>query len=243
MIKQGDEGPARSPRWGLVESLAGLALAVALMWLLVRWLTSGAYYDGNLALVLSYAVTWVPLLGACVLASFRSGTRSLRSNFGLRFTVLDVFFGIGVGLLLRAFASVVEIAFYGRMTGLGVQFGDIIYDGWWVFGTLLAPVLLAPFIEELFFRGLVLRASQQMFERRMPIGIATITSILVSAILFTALHLVEVRNPTAAAVLGISTFALGLGTAVLAALTGRMGGSIIAHVTFNGSLVLAILTA
>lgn len=234
---------ARSARWGVFESLAGLGLAVVLMWLLVRWLTSGVYYDGYLAFILSYAVVWVPLLGACLFACFVTGTRSLRADYGLRITALDVLFGLGAGLLLRAFASVVEIAFYGRMSGLGVQFGDIVYDGWWVFGTLLAPILLAPFIEELFFRGLVQRTARRVSERVLPAGLAVFVSIVVSAALFAVLHLTESTNTTAAAVLGISTFALGLTSALIAALTGRIGGSIIAHMTFNGSLVLAALMA
>jgi membrane protease YdiL (CAAX protease family) len=234
---------ARSARWGVFESLAGLGLAVVLMWLLVRWLTSGVYYDGYLAFILSYAVVWVPLLGACLFACFVTGTRSLRADYGLRVTALDVLFGLGAGLLLRAFASVAEIAFYGRMSGLGVQFGDIVYDGWWVFGTLLAPILLAPFIEELFFRGLVQRTARRVSERVLPAGLAVFVSIVVSAALFAVLHLAESTNATAAAVLGISTFALGLTSALIAALTGRIGGSIIAHMTFNGSLVLAALMA
>ena len=234
---------ARSARWGVFESLAGLGLAVVLMWLLVRWLTSGVYYDGYLAFILSYAVVWVPLLGACLFACFVTGTRSLRADYGLRVTALDVLFGLGAGLLLRAFASVVEIAFYGRMSGLGVQFGDIVYDGWWVFGTLLAPILLAPFIEELFFRGLVQRTARRVSERIMPARLAVFVSIVVSAALFAVLHLTESTNATAAAVLGISTFALGLTSALIAALTGRIGGSIVAHMSFNGSLVLAALMA
>ena len=242
MITPGDVSE-RPARWGVIESLAGLGLAVVLMWLLVRWLTSGIYYDGYLAFILSYAVVWIPLLGACLFACFVTGTRSLRADYGLRVTALDVLFGLGAGLLLRAFASVVEIAFYGRMSGLGVQFGDIVYDGWWVFGTLLAPILLAPFIEELFFRGLVQRTARRVSERVMPAGLAVFVSIVVSAALFAVLHLTESTNATAAAVLGISTFALGLTSALIAALTGRIGGSIIAHMTFNGSFVLAALMA
>jgi membrane protease YdiL (CAAX protease family) len=229
--------------WGIGESVVGLLSAVLMMWLLVRWLTSGVYYDGHLALVLSYAVVWLPLLGACAFACFVTGTRSVTSDFGLRFSWLDALFGVSIGLLARAVASLVEIAYYGRMTGLGVTFGEVVYDGWWVFGAIVAPVLVAPFVEELFFRGLVQRTALRLTRRRMRSVTAATTSILASTILFTALHLAEVTNVTAALVLGISTFVFGLGSALLAALTGRTGGSVIAHVTFNGSLVLAALLA
>lgn len=228
-------------RWGLSESTVGLFLAVLFMWLLVRWLTSGIYYDGHLALVLSYASVWIPLLGALSFACFVRGTGSLVRDFSIRFTWVDALFGLGIGLIARAAASVVEIAFYGRMSGLGVTFGETVYDGWWVFGTLLAPVLLAPVIEELFFRGLVLRSAIGITSSVLPRISAAAISVLISAGSFTALHLAEVSNGTAAAVLGISTLTFGLCSATLAAVTGRTGGSIVAHVTYNGSLVLAVL--
>lgn len=238
-----DETPSLSPRWGLAESIGGFLAAAVCMWLLVRWLTSGVYYDGHVALVLSYAVVWIPLITACTLACFMFGTRSLRRDVGLRFSWLDVFFGIGIGLLARSVASIVEIAFYGRMNGLGVTFGEIVYDGWWIFGALLAPILIAPFIEEVFFRGLVLRTTLRVSSLAIAKPGALVASVLVSAVSFTALHLAEVTNVTAALVLGLSTLIFGLGSATLAAATGRIGGSIVAHMTFNGSLVLAALLA
>lgn len=229
--------------WGLSESIMGLASAVLLMWLLVRWLTSGVYYDGHLALVLSYAVVWVPLLGASVIACARGGKGSLGRDLGLQFRWLDILFGFSIGILARAVASIVEIAFYGRMSGLGVTLGDVIYDGWWVFGFLFAPVVFAPFVEELFFRGLVQRTALGLCKRVLPAWGAIAVSVIVSASLFSLLHLAEVTNTTAAAVLGISTLVFGIGSGTLAALTGRIGGSIAAHVTFNSSLILATLLA
>ncbi|KQO11405.1 hypothetical protein ASF06_01755 [Agreia sp. Leaf244] len=213
------------------------------MWLLVRWLTSPGYHDGHLALILSYAVVWLPLLAATIVACYVTGTRSLGQDLGLRVTWLDALFGLGIGLLARAAASVIEIAFYGRMTGLGVTFGDVIYDGWWVFGAVLAPIFFAPFIEEVFFRGLVLRTALRISSRSMTRAVAMSISVLASAVLFAALHLTEVTSPTAAAAIGSSTLIFGIASGVLAAITGRTGGSIIAHVTFNGSLVLAALLA
>jgi membrane protease YdiL (CAAX protease family) len=230
-------------RWGVRESVVGLVAAVLFMRLLVMWLTSGVYYDGHVALLLSYAVVWVPLLAACAFACFISGTRSLRRDFGFRFTWLDALFGISIGLLARAVASLTEIAFFGRMSGLGVTFGEVVYDGWWVFGTLLAPILMAPLVEELFFRGLVLRTGSRLLSSLRSQHVALTISILCSAFLFSLLHLAEVNNVTSALVLGISTLTFGLGSSVLAALTGRIGGSIVAHMTFNASLILAALLA
>ncbi|SKA82153.1 hypothetical protein SAMN06295879_0439 [Agreia bicolorata] len=234
-------GNAPQRRWGIVESAFGLAFALILMTALITWLRSATFYDGHVVLILSYAVVWIPFLAAVTVACFIRGTRSLPRDLGLRITLLDVFLGVGAGLLARAVAGIIEIAVTGRMVGLGVTFGDTIYDGWWLFGTILAPVLIAPFIEELFFRGLLQRAVLLASTPKLGSRSAAVLSILASAILFAALHLTQAVNPTAALVLGLSTFVLGLGTALIAGLTGRIGGSVIAHVVFNGSLVLSSL--
>jgi membrane protease YdiL (CAAX protease family) len=255
------ERPALRRGWGVFEAFVALVVVVILMALLIRWLHSGVYFDTDFAVVLSYAVVWVPLLAACAYACFLRGSCSPVADLGLRFTWLDVLFGVGAGLLARVVASIVELVAYGRMSGLGVTFGDTVYDGWWVFGTLLAPVLIAPFVEELFFRGLVLRAVYLAIARVLPgpdavpsatasattpaprrRTTATVVSVLASAILFAVLHITQVSNPTAGVVLGVSTLVFGLGSAAIAVFTGRVGGSIVAHVVFNGSLVLASLT-
>jgi membrane protease YdiL (CAAX protease family) len=229
----------RSTRhWGMRESFIGLVLAVVGMALLVKWLRSGVYFDTHFAIVLSYAVVWLPLIGACAYACLVAGTRSPIRDFAIRFTWIDVLFGVGIGLIARAFASILEIAAYGRMSGLGVTFGETVYDGWWVFGTIIAPVLVAPVLEEIFFRGMLQRAVRSVLEERKSGRTAIVWSVVASAVLFALLHLTETANPTAATVLGLSTLFLGIGTAALAAFTGRIGGSIVAHVTFNGSLIL-----
>ncbi|MDN4641345.1 CPBP family intramembrane metalloprotease [Agreia sp. PsM10] len=208
---------------------------------LTNWLQTPRFYDGHLVLILSYAVVWVPFLGAVGVACFLRGTRSLAHDVGLRITFFDVLLGVGAGFLVRAIAGIIEIAFIGRMSGLGVTFGDTVYDGWWVFGTILAPVLLAPFVEELFFRGLLQRALLQAGSHRLSARSATVLSIITSAALFALLHLTQAANPIGAAVLGISAVTFGLAAALIAGLTGRIGGAIIAHVVFNGSLVAASL--
>ena len=215
--------------------------ALILMSLLIAWLRGAVYYDGNVLLLLSYAVVWVPFLAAAGVAVYVRGTGSAARDLGLRITWLDVLFGVGAGLLARAAAGIVEIAVTGRMLGTGVTFGDTVYDGWWLFGTIFAPVLLAPFVEELFFRGLLQRAVQRSSTALLGRRTAIVISILASAGLFALLHVTQAANPTAALILGASTFVFGLATATIAGLTGRIGGSIVTHVVFNGLLVLTSL--
>lgn len=226
---------------GLGASIAALATALLAMLALVSWLRTGPLYDGHIVLVASYLVVWLPFLTAVVFVCFVRGSRSLARDVGLRITVLDVIVGVGAGLLARATVGIVEIAVTGRMIGLGVTFGETIYDGWWLFGTILAPVLIAPFVEELFFRGLFQRAVLRASSSRLSPRAAVAVSIVVSATLFAVLHLTQAANPTGALVLGLSSLIFGLTAALIAGLTGRIGGAIVAHVVFNGSLVLTSL--
>jgi membrane protease YdiL (CAAX protease family) len=224
-------------RW-LGASLTALASALLSMLALVSWLRTGPLYDGHAVLVASYLVVWLPFIAAVAFVSFVRGSRSLVRDTGLRITALDVFVGVGAGLLSRAAAGVVEIAVTGRLIGLGVTFGETVYDGWWLFGMIIAPVLIAPFFEELFFRGLFQRAVLRTASGRASPRVAITISIVTSATLFALLHLTQAANPTGALVLGLSSLILGLAVALIAGLTGRIGGAIVAHVVFNGSLVL-----
>ncbi|KQR24016.1 hypothetical protein ASF79_01900 [Agreia sp. Leaf335] len=225
----------------MLESAVGFVAAFIFITLLIAWLRGAIYYDPHAVLLLSYAVVWAPFLGAVVVACYLRGTGSLARDIGLRITWLDLFFGVGAGLLARAVAGIIEIALTGRMVGLGVTFGDTVYDAWWLFGTILAPVLIAPFIEELFFRGLMQRAVQQVSTGLLGSRAATTIAILLSALLFALLHLTQASNPTAALILGASAFVFGLAAATIAGITGRIGGSVVAHIVFNGTLVLTSL--
>jgi membrane protease YdiL (CAAX protease family) len=229
-------------RWGMTESALGLVIALIGMIALITWLRTHLFYDSNVILILSYAVVWVPFLAAVAVACFVRGTGSLTRDIGLRFTPLDVLFGVGAGLLARACAGLIEIAVTGRTGGLGVTFGETVYDGWWLFGTILAPVLIAPLVEELFFRGLLQKSVLRFCAVRLQPRLATVLSIIISAGLFAVLHLTQAANPAGALILGLSAFVAGLATALIVGFTGRIGGAIVAHVVFNGALVMSALS-
>jgi membrane protease YdiL (CAAX protease family) len=84
------------------------------------------------------------------------------------------------------------------------------------------PAMLAPVVEELFFRGLVLPA----------IGTNWI-GIVGSAIIFSAMHLVNGFELLTA----VSTFIVGIVLAVLAVRTKRLGAGIVAHIVYNATLI------
>lgn len=208
-------------RWGLADAAIALALTVALA-LSVPLLFRGSV----LSPLLGYLAVWAPLLGAVLVSSRFRGTRSLARDVGLCFRPIDALWGLGIGLLARVAATLIEIAVYGRAASPAPAFDD----GWWLFSALLAPVIIAPVVEELFFRGLLLRA----FNRAAGPSVA----VAVSSIAFAALHLLAATSPVQLLAVGLATLAFGVATGVLAVVTGRIGGAIVAHACFNALVVI-----
>jgi membrane protease YdiL (CAAX protease family) len=100
---------------------------------------------------------------------------------------------------------------------------------------LILAVLVAPPVEELIFRGVLLRALM----RRIRFWPAA----LVSSALFAALHLYEVSSAPAMALLFASIFVFGLGQCLLVRWTGRLATSITAHAISNAAAALLTLAA
>lgn len=227
------------PRSGLNIAVFGIVAAVVLVMLLNELFVRGLIRDPQVGALLSYLVVWVPLLAAVLTFCFVFGSRSLARDIGLRFRPLDLLWGLTLGVVARVLTTILEIAAYGQMGSAGAILDEPAHDLWWVFVVILAPVLVSPFIEELFFRGLVLRsvsgaAAANGATSRWALGIA----VGVSAVTFALIHLINAGSPTAALVIGLSTLLFGLGAGALAAVTGRLGGAIVAHVVFNALVVL-----
>lgn len=229
-------------------TLVGVLLAVALVLLVGAaadrlWVT-----DPRVVLVLSYLAVWVPILGAVLWAGRGSVSGSVLGSgvpargLGLWFRPIDLLWGLAVGLLARVVASLIEIAGYGQMGSAGPTLGTVTTDAWWLFAALLAPVVFAPLIEELFFRGLLLRSvARTAAAAGASPRAALATAAMVSAAVFALVHIVQVGPGTGAIVVGVSTFIFGLGAAAVAAATGRIGGAVVAHVTFNALVVVPVI--
>jgi len=174
----------------------------------------------------AYLVLWTPLVFAVLIARYRRS--SLRKDtdgpsVGIRFCItwMDVLVGAFVGLLLRAVIIVLELLSVGYVTSSSNMF-ETDYNLLWIATAIIAPVVVAPIVEELFFRGLVLPA----------IGINWI-GVIGSAVIFSLFHLVTGFNPLTA----MSTFVVGIVLGYLAMRTGRLGASITAHIVYNASLI------
>ena len=234
----------RAPRSrvGVQISAAGIVAAIVLVVGLNGLVTRNIIVDAQLSTLLAYLVVWVPLLGAVLIFCFGFGSRSLVRDIGLRFRPLDLLWGLTVGVVARVLATIVEIAGYGQMGTGGATLGEPVRDLWWLFAVFLAPVLLSPVIEEMFFRGLVLPSVRGAASGTgVSPAVAAGTAVVVSAALFALVHVIDTGSVTATVVIGLSTFLFGLGAAGLTVATGRLGGAIVAHITFNALVVVPAL--
>lgn len=198
-------------------------------------------FDQHFWLVVSYLAVWIPLGASIVLSGrWRRSSAGAARAAHRRFRAIDLLWGLSLGLVARAAASVLEMLFFGRSGSGEVTLGAVDEGIWWIFGAIIAPLILAPVIEEIFFRGILLpsiqRSAAGLGERT-----SRVLSVIVSAVAFALLHLVAVDSSSSALVVGLSTLIFGLVTGVLVATTGRIGGAIVAHITFNALVLLPLL--
>jgi uncharacterized protein len=180
---------------------------------------------------------WIGFLSAVVAASRLRGTGSLVRDMGLRFRPVDVVIGPLVGLagqfvLVPLLYLPIEHADPSvqhdlskpaeRLTG-GFHGGNLVIIG-------VLTVLVVPVIEELLFRGLVLRSLLRVAR---PLGrvLGPAVAIVVTGVLFGLAHFEPLQ------LLGLAAF--GAVLAFMAYRLGRLGAGIFAHATFN---LVAILT-
>ena len=213
--------------WGLQEAVVvGIQSALALIHHRGSDLPVGAT-------AADVAGLWVGLVGAVVLAGRRHGRGQLGSDYGLVMRPVDLVIGavVGVGSQLAVIP-----ALYWPLERLDPSLGHDLsapaqrdigaVHSWPALVVLLAVLAVgAPLVEELFFRGLVLRA----LAGRLPVPAA----VVVSGLAFALAHF------EAAQFAGLALFGVILG--VLAWRSGRLGPGIAAHAAFNAVAVASVV--
>lgn len=208
--------------------------------------------DELTALVVSALVQQVVWLAGVIAVSHRRGTGSLGNDFGLHFKGRDwsgFFSGIGwqilIGLALTVLVAglgiddpppqevvdftqgAIEEEIQGADAGLDAgERARAVFSSLPLLGLIASIVLVAPFAEELLFRGLLLRSLLARLPEKVAIGI--------SALAFGIIHL---SGPITIAAIG----ALGAVLAVRAVRDGRLGRAVFMHVGFNTLTVVVIL--
>ncbi|MBC7589410.1 MAG: CPBP family intramembrane metalloprotease, partial [Salinibacterium sp.] len=110
----------------------------------------------------------------------------------------------------------------------------------WLFVTLVAPVIIAPVVEEVYFRGALVRGIERVVPATRPLARLALP-VAISSIVFALVHVVNVASPTELVVVGLSTLIFGTAASCAALATGRIGAPIIAHITFNGLVVVPMV--
>lgn len=236
MTEQAPDSSAAPPApvqhtWGLGDVGLGLVAGLVLSTLFGGlWLGLSGSDELSLAgRAFGQVGLWVGLVGCVVLASRRKGTGSLAADFGFSISRQDVLVGV-IAALVAQFVVVplVTIALYPLLgdPDVGAPVRDLVDSAGGVkaVGLVLMAAVGAPLVEELFFRGLVLRS----LARR----VGQVLAVVGSSVIFGVSHLNDLPlDATIVVMAGLS--ALGVVLAVLAVRTGRLGSAIVAHATFN----------
>jgi membrane protease YdiL (CAAX protease family) len=183
---------------------------------------------------------WLGLAGAPVLAARRTrhpiapatptGRGTLASEFGFSFRARDALLGLPIGVAMQLVViPVLYLPFRGLIDEIDVEqpARELVAraNGVGIVVLILTVVVGAPLVEELFFRGLMLRTAQR--------AMSPAAAIELTAVLFGLTHFQKVQLPA------LVLFGAVLG--FLAWRTGRLGPSVFAHVGFNLTTVLVLL--
>jgi len=234
-LEQADER-----RWGFGDVGIGLAASLVLSTLIggvilsiAGWQSGGDGPDTvpMWGLALLQIPLWAGYLGAVWYAGTKGG--GIVRDFHAHLRPVDVPLGLVVGIATQL---LVLPALYVPVFWLTSATEDDLSrpaeelsqraDGtlsWALFALLVG--IIAPIVEELFYRGLLLRSAEKR-------GASPWAAVVISALIFAAMHLQPLQFP------GLAAFGLIAGALVV--LTGRLGPAIMAHIGFNLTTVVVL---
>jgi membrane protease YdiL (CAAX protease family) len=224
--------------WGMLVYLAGSMLfGVALIAIMI---VNGDFDPetgdtddiqfGVWAISAALIVNYLAFIGVPYLATRVKGLRSLARDFGLSFRWIDLPIGVGGGIVALIGGGLLGTAIDSAL-GADEATSNIPVDsvnGWIEFGVFLLGVgILTPLAEELFFRGLFLRAGLKR-------GWSVAVTVAATTAIFTLPHLASVPEwPGVITLTAVIAF-FGLVLALLTIWTKlRLGAAIIAHLLIN----------
>ncbi|NND76239.1 MAG: CPBP family intramembrane metalloprotease [Ilumatobacter sp.] len=232
--------PPRQPHPTLPISAAGGALAVLI----------GSLFGSKVLLdaVLRYewpVVAYVALLGVvgyapslmwCTYVSRRWGSGAFLADVGIVPRWSDLGWGPVAWLAAvgtQVFVGALVLAFDVPLTSNTDGISELTQDRTYVVSIVITAVVAAPFVEEVVFRGVVMRGLLS----RLPV----LPTIGLQAVLFGVAHIDPVRG---VGNIGLALVLTGVGAAFggAAYLLRRIGPTIVAHAIFNGVVLLLVLT-
>lgn len=224
--------PAR--RWGLGVAFAGYGIAVAMSVVVgsTAFAIDRTFALGAGGLVLSSLSMWVGFVGTPWWVTRTRGSGSLRADFGFDQRWWDALLGLPIGVATQLLlVPLVYLPLRSMVDdeALSGSAREVISrgSGFGLVAIVLAVGIGAPVAEELFFRGLFQTAAIGRFGQAV--------GVLFVAAVFAATHLQPLLFP--------GLFAAGLVFGILASRFGRLGPAIWAHVGFNMTTVVALITS
>jgi membrane protease YdiL (CAAX protease family) len=232
--------PDRTPKAaGLFEAVLAFLLGSVLSGIGVALADSATGYKSGSSAPMPLVVTvfgllglWIGLVGGVVFYSRVWGSGNLRTDVGLDIRWPDLLIGavagIGTQLVLIPLLYLpfehADRTLAHRLSGPAKMQTGAVHGAWQIAVLLLFVCVGAPIVEELFFRGLILRSLTRW--------LGPIVGIVGSAVLFGLAHFEALQ------LAGLILF--GLVLAVLAYRTGRLGPGMAAHCAFNAVTVVSL---
>ncbi len=180
---------------------------------------------------------WIGFIGAPWLASRTQGTRNFVRDLGLRFRLIDLV-GIAIGIGGQLLVAIMYAPFQHDIhdfNGPSQKLTGGSHGGGFVI-IAVATVVFAPAMEELFFRGLLLKALVRLLTPLRAAGGAraagVVLAVILDGLLFGLAHGEWVQ------LAGLAVF--GIILAAVSYRTGRLGMNMVAHATFNLVAIVAI---
>jgi len=232
--------PEREPFRTLPPIAAVTAIVVTIVSLtlskyVVQWLE---HYELPIPVYILIAgvIGYGPLVVCCRLAVDTWGTGSIRNDLGFKFRKVDLGWGpvtwlacIGAQIVVAVIVYVLHIPIVSNTEGVSRFAGDRAY----IISFAVLAVIAAPLVEELVFRGLILRGLRS----RMPAWAA----VGLQGVLFGSAHFDPVRGTgNIGLVMILSAVGIVLGGA--AYLLRRLAPTMISHAMTNTLALIVILT-
>jgi membrane protease YdiL (CAAX protease family) len=175
------------------------------------------------------------MVAAVVFVSRRKGTGDLAHDFGLRLRITDawwIFAGLLLSVVLGLLVAPLSHIAGGQEQGVVQELNNS--TGAKLVVLAVGAGILAPVVEELLFRGLLLRA----LLRRMP----AMQAVAVCGFSFAMVHwILDPRIGTFVAIPAL--FAMGMISAGIALRTGDLSASIFLHMGFNLLAIIQVVTS
>jgi membrane protease YdiL (CAAX protease family) len=181
-------------------------------------------------------VGYAPSVWWCRYVSRRWGTGRLGYDIGLQPQWSDLGWGPVVwlgALAAQVAAAAVVVALDLPISSNTEAINEASIDRTYVVSLVITAVIAAPIVEEMVFRGVVLRGLRS----RLP----AVLAVALQGLLFGAAHVDPVRG---AGNVGLVMVLSGVGIAfgIASHLLRRIGPSIVAHALFNAAVLVVVLT-